>query len=514
MKKAKNILSIIGIVFGVLSLVAFILLPMINTWFPQEGFLADLNTVIPSAQMALPNALFDFTKNPLDFSFNGILAFGFGDWVRIGIFLGLILFFVLFLIWFIKILVKNQPIQLILWFLALVGIVACADVVMVNLLYGYQIIPAETTEEANAFSLVFKDFDFARGAELYPLVSIILLTLTQPGVLTEISPVVSIVGAVIAVLAVLGVVILLVSIFVNYAWLNTIKVEKVKKEKKTAVPMNTVDPVKVLHEELKEQPVIANESEVQPQVEREELMDNPFKVVRRILVHKTGKVIRVLNEHYYDVTTNIYVEPGFEEPLEPLETEQEHYEKILNAKGGIDKVESEKKEFKPVEIVKEEKPEPVSETKEEKVAPAKKDEDAGEQQYERISFMDRIKTVDQELKDLYNELKSEIMSYGVKSRVAAGGDTFRLHTKTYVKMTIAGKSMKLYLALNPKDYKGTTYPFQDVSHKNMYKEIPFVFKVKSPLSVQRAKTLIADTMAKDRLVKGEVEKRDWISDIK
>lgn len=131
----------------------------------------------------------------------------------------------------------------------------------------------------------------------------------------------------------------------------------------------------------------------------------------------------------------------------------------------------------------------------------------------RIPFEKRIATVDKTMKAHFNELKSDILAYGVKSRVSNSGDTFRLHTVTYVKITIAGKSLKLYLALNPKDYKDTTIPFSDASHKGIYKEIPFVFKVKSELSLRRAKQLIADAMAKGGLEQGRVEPHDWVKEI-
>jgi hypothetical protein len=112
----------------------------------------------------------------------------------------------------------------------------------------------------------------------------------------------------------------------------------------------------------------------------------------------------------------------------------------------------------------------------------------------RISFYERIVSLDQELLDDYNELKNELMSYGLKSRVSSTGDTFRLHRVTYVKMIFSGKKVKLYMKLNPADYKDTTIPFDDVSHKRSYAEIPFVFKVKSGLSLRRAKALIKEMM--------------------
>ncbi len=125
-----------------------------------------------------------------------------------------------------------------------------------------------------------------------------------------------------------------------------------------------------------------------------------------------------------------------------------------------------------------------------------------------------MESADDELKNHYNELKSEVMSYGVKSRVSNSGDTFRLHKVTFLKITIAGKGLKLYFALDPKDYANTTLPIQDAGHKGTYKDIPLVFKVKSDLSFRRAKQLIADVMAKNNLVQGQVEQKDWASELK
>ena len=132
----------------------------------------------------------------------------------------------------------------------------------------------------------------------------------------------------------------------------------------------------------------------------------------------------------------------------------------------------------------------------------------------RIPFPTRMSEADKEMKSNYNELKSEILSYGVKSRVSNSGDTFRLHKVTFVKITIAGKSLKLYFGLNPKDYANTPLPVQDVSHKNIYKDIPLVFKVKSELSLRRAKQLIADVMDKNNLEQGKINPHNWAAELK
>ena len=132
----------------------------------------------------------------------------------------------------------------------------------------------------------------------------------------------------------------------------------------------------------------------------------------------------------------------------------------------------------------------------------------------RIPFPTRMVEADKEMKSNYNELKAEIMSYGVKSRVSNSGDTFRLHKVTFVKLTVAGKGLKLYFALNPKDYQNSTLPVQDAGHKGVYRDIPLVFKVKSELSVRRAKQLIADVMEKNGLEQGKIEPHNWADELK
>ena len=132
----------------------------------------------------------------------------------------------------------------------------------------------------------------------------------------------------------------------------------------------------------------------------------------------------------------------------------------------------------------------------------------------RIPFTERMLTADKEMQNNYNELKNEILSYGVNSRVSNSGDTFRLHRKTYVKITIAGLSLKLYFALNPDDYKDSTLPVQNAGHKGIYQEIPLVFKVKSGLSMRRCKQLIQDVFEKNGFEQGTIGNINWVEDLK
>ena len=201
------------------------------------------------------------------------------------------------------------------------------------------------------------------------------------------------------------------------------------------------------------------------------------------------------------------------------EENDDYYENLINELPMFRKRRGEQPVEKKVVVVERvvEKPAPVAPAPKPQpkpapapVAPAPK----AAEPFERISFAERLGKAEKDVKEHYNELKSEILSYGIKSRVSNSGDTFRLHTKTYVKVVVAGKALKLYLALDPKAYKDSTFPIGDASGKGLYKEIPLVFKVKSELSVRRAKQLIADAASKDGLVQGEVEAHDWAKELK
>lgn len=114
----------------------------------------------------------------------------------------------------------------------------------------------------------------------------------------------------------------------------------------------------------------------------------------------------------------------------------------------------------------------------------------------KMNFFEKISTGDETLKTNYNSIKNLIMSYGLKDRLSNTGDTFRLHKVTYAKITCFGDSLKIYLALDPKEFMSTALPVQDVSKKDSYKDIPLAFKIRSDLSLRRANELILTAMRK------------------
>ena len=133
----------------------------------------------------------------------------------------------------------------------------------------------------------------------------------------------------------------------------------------------------------------------------------------------------------------------------------------------------------------------------------------------KLNFQEKLLTSGTDLVLAYNSLKNLLMSYGLKDRVSNSGDTFRLHKKTYCKITMGGSHLKIYLALDPKNYLNTAIPVGDASFKELYRDIPLVFRVKSDSSLQRARDLIVDCMNTQNLSQVSEEGQiDYASQLK
>ncbi len=282
------------------------------------------------------------------------------------------------------------------------------------------------------------------------------------------------------------------------------------------------DPFQEEEVEAIEEPISVTESDKATEKEEEPLIPTPViiaipEAVTGECCTKVEKAPKEEKETLDRETVTAIIREEFkkifDEYVKNLEPEvvEETVEEVKEVEVPVQTIVKEviKEVEKPVEVVKE--PDVI------KVAPVvveEPTEEISKPKVERIPFATRIQEADSDLKDTYNQLKSLLVSYGLKSRVSNGGDTFRLHTTTYCKITVSGKSLKLYLALDPEDYKHTTLPIKDASSKAIYADIPLVFKVKSGLSLRRAESLIADMMDKHQIDQiDRVEVKDYASTI-
>ncbi|MGN1295407.1 MAG: hypothetical protein ACI4U5_03270 [Bacilli bacterium] len=133
----------------------------------------------------------------------------------------------------------------------------------------------------------------------------------------------------------------------------------------------------------------------------------------------------------------------------------------------------------------------------------------------RIDFDEKVEKSSPDLKRHYNEIKNVIMRYrNVHSRISKSGDSFRCKGQKYVYMTIIGKTLKVYLALDPFSIDQNVYHHKDVSNKKKYQVTPTLLRVKSELSVKKTIKLI-EVMFEDNMidVKRKVEEKDYVQEL-
>ena len=220
-------------------------------------------------------------------------------------------------------------------------------------------------------------------------------------------------------------------------------------------------------------------------------------------------------EEAVDEPALVEEEPAEEEPAEeekpaeeePAPAEEEKEEEPAPVEEEAAPVEEEKEEEPaPVEEepAKEEEPAPVEEAPTEEPAPAEEAEAGnGFGDITRRSFAEKLELADDDLRNKYEELKAEAARYGLKGRVSKSGDTYHLGRKNYLKIMIVGKTLRTYYALDSKEYAGSPIPVEDVSEKKAFADMPSMLRVKSDLSLRRAKNLIADMMKADGIEAGK-----------
>lgn len=109
------------------------------------------------------------------------------------------------------------------------------------------------------------------------------------------------------------------------------------------------------------------------------------------------------------------------------------------------------------------------------------------------SFTAKLKQSEENIKEYYSQVKNELISYKkINSNVSWHGDRFNYGRDTVAKMNICGKTLCVYLALDPNDpeFKSTVYHQKDVGNQKAYESTPFMVKVKSDAAAKKALRLV------------------------
>ncbi|MGN1227931.1 MAG: hypothetical protein ACI4TX_04735 [Christensenellales bacterium] len=132
------------------------------------------------------------------------------------------------------------------------------------------------------------------------------------------------------------------------------------------------------------------------------------------------------------------------------------------------------------------------------------------------SMKSKVLNADDDVKVIYNDIKNYLLSYkGIKARYSSACESFRLSRKLMAKFVIIGRTVKLYLALNPESLPNNIYHQKDESKKKAYIDVPFMVKIKSNLSIRKAKELIDKMMQENDISKNfKYVEKDYIEELK
>ena len=118
---------------------------------------------------------------------------------------------------------------------------------------------------------------------------------------------------------------------------------------------------------------------------------------------------------------------------------------------------------------------------------------------------------DEKLKRYYSEIKNELLRYKVKNRISWRYETFKKGRKLIARLAVRGKTLGLYLALDPKEYEDSEYKIDDVSKVVKNAEVPLIYKIKNDRRCRYSKELIAEVMEANGLDAGKVPTEDYAS---
>lgn len=128
----------------------------------------------------------------------------------------------------------------------------------------------------------------------------------------------------------------------------------------------------------------------------------------------------------------------------------------------------------------------------------------------RQSFIERLSEMDENVIRWHDELQAHLVTYRkVKSRYSARCDSYRCGRELLAKMAIGGKTLKLYLALDPDDaaLEDGKYHQRNLSETSAYQEVPFMLPIRSDLAVRKACRVIDYMMENFQIPKRRPRKK-------
>lgn len=128
------------------------------------------------------------------------------------------------------------------------------------------------------------------------------------------------------------------------------------------------------------------------------------------------------------------------------------------------------------------------------------------------SFTAKLIQASDEVREYYNALKNYVLSYKkVTTRISWSHENVNNGRNKICRFVLRGKSLYLYLPLNPDDYTESKYKVER-SEAKRFEELPCLYRIKNPRRVKYAEELISSVMEKYALVNTEQEEKDFVKD--
>ena len=131
----------------------------------------------------------------------------------------------------------------------------------------------------------------------------------------------------------------------------------------------------------------------------------------------------------------------------------------------------------------------------------------------KMSFEMRLRVADEDVKRFYSDIKNELLSYGVHDRISRHRENFNQGRINICRMVINGKTLKVYLAVDPESIDKRYFHHTDCGHRKGLVELPTMINVRSKVSARKVKELITLMMESLVISKKEYTPEDFAAQL-
>ena len=128
--------------------------------------------------------------------------------------------------------------------------------------------------------------------------------------------------------------------------------------------------------------------------------------------------------------------------------------------------------------------------------------DFGDLPVKRRPFAEKLLSLPLETREYFDKIDNEMRSYKrIYARISDPCVSYRLGRRLVAKLTVRGRTLTLYLALDVNEFKQTVFFQKDSSEIKAYAEVPFTVKVRSDRGLKNALKLVDALASKEGLEK-------------